>query len=359
LKADILFISRNYPPQIGGLETYSYNLINYFDHHHTVSKIVLGKPRKHLFWFMPYALFKALRLIKEEDIQRVHLCDGLLAALGFLIKSFLPVTVSVTIHGLDIAFRNFFYQAVIPRCVARLDKIICVSRHTLKECVDRGIPSEKTWVIANGINPADFKIPESRQAGRRELAKSLGISLDGKIILLTVGRLVPRKGVSWFVQKVMPHLDRSYLYLVVGEGPDFKRISSLVVQCHLEERVFLLGRVREETRNKLLHASDLFIMPNIEVAGDLEGFGIAALEAGCFGLPVIASNVQGLKDAVLPGKTGSLVEAGNPESFVGCIREMELNRDTVRSWVVESFDWRKVCQRYEEVLGPFRSSRIP
>jgi len=350
LKSDILFISRNYPPQIGGLETYSYNLIEYFGHHHAVSKIVLGKPRKHLFWFIPYALFKAVRLIKEGNVCRIHLCDGLLATVGFLLRSFFPVTVSVTIHGLDITFRNFLYRAIIPPCVARLDKIICVSRHTQKECVDRGIPDGKIWVIPNGINPADFQVSESRQAGRGELAKRLGIPLEGRKILLTVGRLVPRKGVAWFVREVVPRLDDSYLYLIVGDGPDFEHISSLVGQCHLEGRVFLLGRVSGETRNKLLHASDLFIMPNIEVNGDIEGFGIAAIEAGCCGLPVIASDVQGLKDAVLDGRTGFLVEARNTEGFLGCIRKMDLDREAVRSLVIETYDWRRIYHLYRDVL---------
>jgi glycosyltransferase involved in cell wall biosynthesis len=65
--------------------------------------------------------------------------------------------------------------------------------------------------------------------------------------------------------------------------------------------------------------------------------------------------VQGLKDAVLDGRTGFLVEAGNTEGFLGRIREMDLNRDAVRSLVVETFDWQRVSQLYEEVLGPFPS----
>jgi len=350
LKSDILFISRNYPPQIGGLETYSYNLIKYVGHRHAVSKIVLGKPRKHLLWFLPWALFEAVRLIKKENIRRVHLCDGFLATVGFLLKSFFPVTVSVTVHGLDITFRNSLYQSIIPPCVARLDRIICVSRHTQKECVNRGVPAEKTWVIPNGVNSADFQVSGSRQASRAELANNLGIQQEGKTILLTVGRLVPRKGVAWFVKEVMPRLDSSYLYLVAGDGPDFERVSSLVGHCKLEDRVFLLGRVTAETRNRLFHASDMFIMPNIEVDGDVEGFGIAAIEAGCCGLPVVASDLQGLKDAVLHGRTGFFVEAGNAEGFADRIKGMDLDSDAVCSLVIETFDWQKVSQHYQEVL---------
>lgn len=351
MKPEILFLSRNYPPQIGGLETYSYNVIKSVGRRHAICKIVLSKPRKHLFWFLPYAVLKAVPMIKKENIRRVHLCDGLLATVGVLLKSLLPVTVSVTIHGLDITFRNALYQAMVPPCVARLDKIICVSRHTQKECVHRGIPADKIWAIPNGINPADFQIGESRKAGRKELAKGLGIPLEGKVILLTVGRLVPRKGVAWFVREVVPHLEDSWLYLIVGEGPDFARISALVRELHLGDRVFLLGRVTTEMRNRLLHSSDVFVMPNLEVDGDVEGFGIAAIEAGCCGLPVVASDLQGLKDAVIHGRTGFLVEAENAGAFVENIRNMELEREAVRSLVVETFDWEKISERYGEVLG--------
>jgi glycosyltransferase involved in cell wall biosynthesis len=351
VKSDILFISRNYPPRIGGLETYSYNLINAFAEHQSVDRIVLGRSRKHLFWFMPYALLKAAWLAQSRGFSRIHLCDGLLSTVGILLKSLSSSRVSVTIHGLDISFKNALYQRLIPGCAARLDQVICVSQHTQKECLDRGIPAQKTWVIPNGINPVDFQVSESRQACRRELANSLGIPLEGKTILLTVGRLVPRKGVGWFVQEVMPCLDSSYLYLVVGEGPDFGPIASLVEQGGLERRVFLQGRVDEEIRNKILHASDLFIMPNVVVDGDVEGFGIAALEAGCFGLPVIASNVQGLKDAVFQGKTGFLLEAGNAEQFVKGIHETDLDREAIRSFVVKTFDWQRIAQRYREAFG--------
>jgi len=355
LKSEILFISRNYPPRIGGLEAYSYNLIKFFGEHQVVNRIVLGKHRRHLLWFMPFALLKALYSIKikRKPISRIHLCDGFLSILGVFLKSLGPAAVSVTIHGLDITFRNRLYQSLVPRCVARLDKIICVSRHTQEECLDRGIPLEKTYVIPNGIDPADLQVSQSRQRCRAGMAERLGVSVEGKKILLTVGRLVPRKGVAWFVQDVLPRLDGSCLYLVAGEGPDFDRISSLVTHCHLEGRVFLLGKVTENYRNKLFHASDLFVMPNIEVDGDVEGFGIAAIEAGCCGLPVIASDVQGLKDAVLHGRTGFLVEAKNVEQFLDRIHRTDMDREAVRAMVIETYDWRRIVQRYRDVLiGP-------
>jgi glycosyltransferase involved in cell wall biosynthesis len=353
LKSEILFISRNYPPQIGGLETYSYNLIKHVGHRHVVSKIVLGKPKIHLLWFIPYALYRAIWLIRKEYIHRVHLCDGFLAPLGLLLKFFLPVKVTITIHGLDITFKRFFYQEIIPRCVSRLDKIICVSRHTQEECVSRGIPVRKTAVIPNGVNPKDFEIFMARETSRVELGRSFGFNVENRKILLTVGRLVPRKGVAWFVREVIPRLDDSYCYFIVGDGPDIARVSGLVSKLDLRDQVFVLGRVNKGMQTKLLQASDVFVMPNIKVDGDVEGFGIAAIEAGCCGLPVIASDLQGLRDAVLHGKTGFLVEPENREGFVEGIKKMDLSRDAIRMQVVKTFDWQRVSGSYEEALGLF------
>jgi glycosyltransferase involved in cell wall biosynthesis len=275
----------------------------------------------------------------------------MLSPIGVLLKNLLPVRVSVTIHGLDITYGNSLYQSVIPRCAAQLDRIVCVSKHTKTECAQRGIPTNKCFVIPNGVNSAVFETFESRDECRSDLERRFGVALQGKTILLSVGRLVPRKGVAWFIQEVMPHLDHRHFYLIGGDGPDRERILSLVVQYKLETRVFLVGRVNEETRNRLLHASDMFLMPNVRVDGDVEGFGIAGIEAGCCGLPVIGSDLQGLKDAVLHGRTGFLVEPGNTEGFVNRIKTMDLDRASVRLLAIETFDWRKIFPRYREVLG--------
>ena len=74
-------------------------------------------------------------------------------------------------------------------------------------------------------------------------------------------------------------------------------------------------------------------MPNITVADDMEGFGIAIVEAGSCGLPVVASNLQGIKDAVIDKKTGYLVDEGDIDGFLGRIRSMNLDKADIRSFV--------------------------
>ena len=350
MKSRILFITRNYPPKVGGLEEYSYNLIREFESHEFTHKITLSKSIKHLIWFLPYSFFRALYLIRKYSIQSIHLCDGLLSPLGLLLKLLTGSKVTVTIHGLDVTYDNYFYQMLIPWCLSRLDGVVCVSHSTRDECVRRGIPPSNCTVIPNGIRPDQLYLPQPKNGLRRKLENLIGLSLGNKRVLFTIGHLVKRKGVAWFVENVMPRLEGSYLYVVAGEGPERRTIQEIVDRYDLQGRVLLLGEVSDRNRNIIYNASDIFIMPNITVPGDVEGFGIVALEAGSCGLPVVASNIQGLRDAVINGKTGYLVGEGDVDGFVGRITDMNLDKDQIREIVNSEFSWAKIYRDYRILL---------
>jgi glycosyltransferase involved in cell wall biosynthesis len=350
LKHKILFISKNYPPKIGGLESYSYNLIREFEKHHHVTKIVLSKSNINLIWFVPYSFFRALFIAWKHSIRHIHLCDAFLSPVGILLKLSLGAHVSVSIHGLDITYKNFFYQLLIPHCIARLDKIISVSRATRNECKRRNIPVQKCVIIPNGIRPDELYLSDSIDGLRSKLEKITGRALNDRKILVTVGRLVKRKGVTWFVDRVMPHLDSSYIYIIAGDGPEFKPIQQTVLSRQLENRVVMLGRVSNDTRKILFNAADIFIMPNNTVANDIEGFGIVVIEAGSCGLPVVASNLQGIKDAVTENKTGYLIDEGDTNGFLGRIRSMNLNKVDIRSCVNARFNWTTIYRSYQKEI---------
>lgn len=346
----ILFITRNYPPKVGGLEEYSYHLIKEFEAYEITFKITLSKSKKHLLWFFPYSFFKALYFIRKYSVQHVHLCDGLLSPVGVLLKFLTGANVTVTIHGLDITYSHPFYQMFIPWCITKLDGVVCVSHSTRDECVRRIMPCPNCTVIPNGIRPDQLYLQQSKNELRRKLENLIGISIRNKKVLFTIGHLVKRKGVAWFVANVIPHLEDSYLYVVAGEGPERRTIQNIVDQYDLQGRVLLLGEVSDEDRKLIYNASDIFIMPNITVPGDVEGFGIVALEAGSCGLPVVASDIQGLRDAVIDGKTGYLVEEGNVEGFVGRITDMNLKKNQIRKIVNSTFDWAKIYKDYRIFL---------
>jgi len=356
----ILFITRNYPPKIGGIESYSYNLIYEFEKHCDVWKMTLSKSKLHLLWFLPHCFFKSLQLIHNNNIDTIHLCDGLLAPLGVLLKFLTKKRVSISIHGLDITFPNSFYQAVVPWCVSHLDMVICVSRSTRDECVIKGVPLQQCNVIPNGVTPGEFVLSNSSMEPRHILEKHIGAVLLNKKILVTVSRLVKRKGVAWFVENVMPRLDGSYVYIVAGDGPEYHSILEKINRHNLSQKVFMLGKVSNELRNVIYNGSDIFILPNISVKDDVEGFGIVAIEAGSCGLPVVASNIQGIKDAVLDGRTGSLVAEADVDGFLEAILTMNLRKDQVKSIVTSTFGWPQIYEQYRNILVnyPGRKKRL-
>lgn len=351
-RPEILFITRNYPPQTGGLEAYSYHLIQSFAAHHTIRKIALCRNRYHLAWFLPLAFVYALIVQTGRQRVPVHLCDGLLSPLGVLLKALTKTRVSATVHGLDVTYPNRFYQRVIPHCLARLDQIVCVSRATRSAVCSRGVLESKCAVIPNGIDPNSIYNKVMAANGREILSRQIGCSLHSRRVLLSLGRLVRRKGVAWFVKNVMPVLDSNWVYLVAGEGPEAYRVKSAVHKFGLTGRVFLLGRVSDEERSLLLNTADLFVMPNLEVKGDMEGFGIAAIEAGSCGVPVVASDLEGLRDAVIHGVTGYLVEAENREAFQQAVDSVALEREQVRAAVIEDYGWAKILGSYRRILLP-------
>jgi glycosyltransferase involved in cell wall biosynthesis len=357
MKPLILFITRNYPPKVGGLESYSYHLIRQFEKTCTVFKITLSRSRWHLFWFLPFCLLRAVWLCRRHSIRCIHLCDGLLATIGLALKYLVGARVTASVHGLDVTYPRAIYQMIVPRCLSRLDLVFCGSRHGLEQCLQRRIPAHQCRVVPYGIDPAEFELPAPDPSALADIEAQAGVDLKGRKILLTVGRLVPRKGVAWFVSHVMPKLDEGYGYLIAGAGPDFQAVKNLIRDHGLTDRVALLGRVPDAARRRLMALADLFIMPNIRIPGDMEGFGIAALEAGSSGLPVIASNIEGLRDAVIEGITGHLIEERNVQQYVEKIHTARFNRDKVRSVVNQRFNWSHIASRYHAFL--FERPAIP
>jgi phosphatidylinositol alpha-1,6-mannosyltransferase len=352
MKQKILFISRNYPPKIGGLETYSFNLIQEFERHHIVHKIVLSKSNIHLLWFLPYCLIAGALTAWRHSIGHIHLCDGMLSPVGTILKRILGARISVSIHGLDITYCNVFYQLLIPRCMARLDKIVCVSHATRRECQRRAVPDQKIVVIPNGIKAGELYLDQPKEVLQHQLEAIIGQTSQGKKVLLTVGRQVKRKGVIWFLESVMPRLDPDYIYIIAGDGPELAAIRTRIRANKWGQRVFALGRVTGNVRKILFNTADIFVMPNITVPGDMEGFGIVVVEAGSCGLPVVASNTQGIRDAVVEGKTGYLVAEGDAEQFRDMIFRMNLDRNAVRTYVNREFNWSKIYFQYQDVIIP-------
>ena len=103
-----------------------------------------------------------------------------------------------------------------------------MSNATRVECLRRALPESLCCVIPNGVDPREFKLNETTEEAWRNPAETLGHGLRGRKVLVTVGRLVKRKGVAWYIENVMPRVGDSYVYVVVGAGPELSAISAAV-----------------------------------------------------------------------------------------------------------------------------------
>ncbi len=349
----ILFITRKHPPELGGMENHSYNLLTSFRQRSDcqVEAIILNKKQIHLLWWFPYALFVSLFRAGRADL--VHLGDPVLSLIGFLVKLVHKKPIAVIIHGLDVTFRFPLYQWYLKIFGRGFDQYICISRYVQEQARDRGF--SPSVVIPVGVDFKKCKV-KSLKCKVEDFLEKYSLP-QNKHILLTVGRLVQRKGVYWFVSRVIPNLSKNTIYLVVGDGEDRERIRELISKKRLEDRVYLLGRIPEQDLREIYNFADLFIMPNIKVKNDMEGFGLVALEAGLNGLPVIASGIEGIRDAIQDNENGFLLPEKDGLAFEEKIANLLSKKDyreefghRARKYNQKHYDWKVIAGRYLEAF---------
>lgn len=186
----------------------------------------------------------------------------------------------------------------------------------------------------------------------------MGDHVEGRRILI-VGRLVERKGVddllAAFKLVVEDHPDARLE--IVGDGPERKRLESLVVDLNLGQMVTFYGELRGDALNERYLQCEVFAMPSKTLRGDVEGFGTVFLEAGMFGKPSVGTTSGGIPEAVLDGRTGIIVKEGDVQGLSKALRLL-LDDETLarklgeeaRRRVLDEFTWAKGTERLLQIL---------
>jgi len=366
-----LFITRTYPPTIGGMETLSYNLTQRVSRYAKAYLIKNSYGRKALPFFVPWAFVKAIVILLFTDVKIVHLADGVLAPVGVILRWLFPrIKVASNIHGLDVAYveQLWIYRYTNMWAIRRLDKIFAVSQGVADTCARYDIPEKIVTVIPNGTNAEEFfdtDIKNDKDKLWLKYFPEVAENIEGKFVILSLGRIVKRKGLAWFVNKVMPKLPPQAVLVIGSSGPDLERVKKAVVDRKLGNQVFFLGFVSDEEKKFLFNACDLFIMPNIKVKGDREGFGITVIEAASCGLVPVVADLEGLRDAVKNRENGIRLPSKNSAKFVEAIKflmdnpeyRIELGKKA-RKYVKEHFDWSVIGQKYLEEFRKLENNKI-
>lgn len=352
-KTRILFISRAYPPVVGGIENQNYELSVWLPKYAEVKTIANRHGKLFLPFFLPWATLQALFLMRKYDV--LLLGDGVLVCVGWKVKLFYRKPVISILHGLDLTYRNLIYQNIwVKIFLPKLDKFICVGNETVRVAKEKGLAENKLVFIPNGVDTEK----NLGNYSRADLEKVIGENIDGKKIIMTSGRLAKRKGVAWFIQNVLPKLPANILYVVAGEGPDRENIQTAIQNTKAQDRVKMLGYVTDEVRSILWNTADLFVQPNIKVEGDMEGFGLSVVEAATCRLPVVASRLEGLQDAIKDGQNGFLVAPGDTEGFVDKITDLLNNEafrkefgEKARQFTIDNYRWEIIAEKYMDVIN--------
>jgi phosphatidylinositol alpha-1,6-mannosyltransferase len=194
------------------------------------------------------------------------------------------------------------------------DHVVANSEFTRDELIKLGVMPDSITLIYPGVDIGRFRpdLPCD------DLKGAIGLTASQKLIL-SVGRLSRRKGFDMVIRS-LPELLRKGVdvrYALIGVGEDWDYLANLAREMGVSDRVHMLGHVPPEDLPRWYNACDVFAMPNREINGDTEGFGMVFIEAAACGRPSIAGSVGGTGAAVLDGVTGYRVngaERGEVES---------------------------------------------
>jgi phosphatidylinositol alpha-1,6-mannosyltransferase len=375
---EILVITWNFPPRRGGIEYLVSNLCAGLRERHSVRVItahvqsvesveeeVFRAPWPGVLPFALYALWCGARLLVRNRGVKIILGGSVLVTplVLFLARLFGRKAV-VQAHGLDLVYRNFLYQQLCVRWIKLCERIVANSAYTASRAVQKGARPDQIAVIPPGVYPERFAGPVNVDAIKKEFG------LEGKQIILFVGRLAKRKGVKAFIEESLVKIVREVpnaCFVIVGDNPSeslthrddaLGEIRAVVTEMQLQDHIRLLGSLSDEEVVKLYQACDVVLLPALAQTDDVEGFGIVLVEAAAAGKPAVATRVGGIPDAVEDGKGGILVEPGDYEQFAGAV--IALLRDGRRNLMMgecaqrrvkEKFCWGKIIDRYELALG--------
>lgn len=242
------------------------------------------------------------------------------------------------IHGFEVNFKSVVLKKTIDLALQRFDRIVAVSHYT-KELVTH--LHRDVAVIPNGINGHEW-----------QANKVSKYPLEGGPVLTTVGRVSTRKG-QLQVIRLLPEVLKLYPqahYHCIGIPTQAIEFMEEARRLGVEKQVSFHGAVSDADLKSMLLGTDVFVMLSTESStGDVEGFGIAILEANALGIPAIGAKGCGIADAIHDGVSGFLVEGKDASAFNSSLTRLldqpEKFRAQAKAWAVQH-DWQQIIKQY-------------
>ena len=274
---------------------------------------------KRVPWVRPESLlmyarffFKSLWLALTHRFNAIHafraLPEGLVA---WLVARLTFRTIVIYAHGEELTtWGNGAKFKVMRFALRHADTVIANSGFTQHELLSMGVSAQRVVLINPGVDVERFRpgLPCD------DLKQHIGLA-PGEKLILSVGRLSRRKGFDMVIRSLPELISQGIAvrYVLIGIGEDYDYLTNLSRELGVADSIHLLGHVSPEDLPRWYNACDVFAMPNREINGDTEGFGMVFVEAAACGKPVIGGRAGGTGSAIQDGITGLRVDGGSSE----------------------------------------------
>lgn len=360
---NILLITSEFPPLPGGIGNHAYNLAEYLTYNKYTIQVIadqrtLGDEESNFDSKLKFKVYRvklkglrALMYLKRISllIKKIKTADVIIASGKFSLWSVALVSLLyrknyiAVIHGSEVNFSNKILKKSIDMSLKRMSHVVAVSSFT-KTLVDY-LKLKSIHVIPNGFNSSDWNL-------KTEGAKTL----KGFPKLLTVGNVTERKGQLNVIKHLPTTLNKypKVHYHCVGLPTEKEVFLNYAKKIGVEDVVTFHGRAKHEELLDYYREADIFVMlSSVTKSGDVEGFGIAVLEANYLKIPAIGSINCGIEDAINNGKSGLLVDYKNAKEFVNAIDVILANKESyslnAKTWS-EEHTWDRIIKKYIDII---------
>ena len=232
-------------------------------------------------------------------------------------NGFRPKHLVLTFHGSEILkfYRNPFIRPLARRLIRYANRISVLSRYSYDLLRTHFPEADGKILITPGALRSDFAVVEPRPD-----------SPTKRTIILTVGRLHPRKGqliTLEALRALAPQFRNQIEYWLVGAPtkPHYEQsLRELAAECDFPVRFF--GKLPDQELSRVYDRADIFAMTSVDFGSSVEGFGLVYLEAAAHGLPVVAHRVGGVSEAIRDGETGFVVPPHHPAQLTAAFERL-------------------------------------
>jgi phosphatidylinositol alpha-1,6-mannosyltransferase len=372
----VLLVTNDLGPRAGGIETFVLGLIEGLPKNslivYTSSQkgdkafdaqlqekfgAVVIRDRAKILLPTPRISSRAVKILKQSQVENVWFgAAAPLALMAGKLRSAGANNIVALTHGHEVWWAKIpIFKGLLKKIIKDVDHLGYLGEYTKGEIAKASDQVQKFLQIAPGIDTNHF----APKKVRADLVEHF--QLEGRRVIVSVGRLVHRKGQDQLI-KAMPKILEDFpdaILLLVGEGPIKQMLFNSAKQLGVLSKVVFAGRVSHHELPDYICLGEIFAMPvRSRFSGlEVEGLGIVYLEASACALPVIVGDTGGAVDAVLDKKTGLLVDGKNSDQIAKAICQLLADPAqarkmgaTGRQWVINNWQLSNWSQKFNQVL---------